>query len=58
MEMGISMELEDRFENVEQIVSKAVISLCERGATLICLACYYQKVILLYFSDVIHFKNI
>ena len=38
-EMGLSMELDLRFEDTKEVVLKGITNLCERGATLICIAC-------------------
>jgi len=38
-EMGLSMELDLRFEDVKEVVKKGITNLCERGATIVCIAC-------------------
>lgn len=38
-EMGISMDLEERLQDTEDIVLKSIIDLCKYGASLICIAC-------------------
>jgi len=46
-EMGLSMELDKRFEDVKEVVGKGITNLCERGATIVCIACnttqYFSK---------------
>jgi len=37
--MGLSMELDKRYEDVKEVVKKGIINLCERGATIVCIAC-------------------
>ena len=45
--MGLSMELEKRFKEVEEVVEKGITNLCERGATIVCIACNTTQ----YFSE-------
>ena len=46
-EMGLSMELDLRFEEVKKVVEKGITNLCERGATIVCIACNTTQ----YFSE-------
>ncbi len=46
-EMGLSMELDLRFEAVKGVVEKGITNLCERGATIVCIACNTTQ----YFSE-------
>jgi len=46
-EMGLSMELDLRFEEVQKTVKKGITNLCKRGATIVCIACNTTQ----YFSD-------
>lgn len=46
-EMGLSMELDLRLEDVKKVVEKGITNLCERGATIVCIACNTTQ----YFSE-------
>ena len=46
-EMGLSMELDLRFEAVKEVVERGITNLCERGATIVCIACNTTQ----YFSE-------
>jgi len=37
-EMGLSMELDLRFEEIKEVVDKGITNLCEQGATIVCIA--------------------
>lgn len=49
-EMGISMELELRNDKVKEIILNSITSLCNNGATLICIACNTSQ----YYTDEIN----
>ena len=46
-EMGLSMELEERYDDVEEVVNRGITDLCKQGATIVCIACnttqYFSK---------------
>jgi len=46
-EMGLSMELKERFSVVKEVVDKGITNLCKRGATIVCIACNTTQ----YFSE-------
>ena len=46
-EMGMSMDLGKRREEVEEVVNRGITNLCERGATIVCIACNTTQ----YFSE-------
>ncbi|MCK4734555.1 MAG: aspartate/glutamate racemase family protein [Methanophagales archaeon] len=48
-EMGLSMELDLRFKDVSDVVNKGITNLCERGASIICIACNTTQ----YFSGIL-----